>query len=60
MKYFKESENKLEATFEFKNFRDALKFVNMIGNIAEISNHHPDIFLHKYKYVSVYTTSHDA
>lgn len=50
----------LQASFEFRNFENALKFVNQVGNIAEISNHHPDIYLHDYKYVSICSTTHDA
>ncbi len=35
----------LEKEFKFKNFRQALKFVNRVGELAEEQNHHPDIFL---------------
>lgn len=59
MKYFLEQENILSATFEFQSFQKALDFVNQVGNIAEISNHHPDIKLHDYKYVTIKTTTHD-
>jgi len=59
MKYFKELDNVLTATFEFQNFQQALIFVNQVWNIAEISNHHPDIMLHDYKKVTVKSTTHD-
>jgi 4a-hydroxytetrahydrobiopterin dehydratase len=59
MKYFIEEDNMLLATFEFKNFSSAIGFVNQVGNIAETSNHHPDIYLHDYKFVSICTTTHD-
>ncbi|NLW21826.1 MAG: 4a-hydroxytetrahydrobiopterin dehydratase [Tissierellia bacterium] len=36
---------KLERTFKFKNFKEALDFTNKVGNIAEEEGHHPDIFL---------------
>ena len=29
--------------FKFKNFEESQKFVNKVGAIAEIENHHPDI-----------------
>lgn len=32
-------------TFKFKNFKDALDFVNQVGEIAEAQGHHPDIEL---------------
>ncbi|MCH8518817.1 4a-hydroxytetrahydrobiopterin dehydratase [Candidatus Gracilibacteria bacterium] len=59
MKHFSEKNNTLTSKFEFKNFSEAIKFVNLVGNIAEISDHHPDILLHNYKYVTITTTTHD-
>ncbi len=38
-------EHHLEKEYEFKNFSDALKFTNQVGEIAEKENHHPDIYL---------------
>ena len=29
--------------FKFKNFKKALEFTNLVGNIAEFEGHHPDI-----------------
>ncbi|NMB08603.1 MAG: 4a-hydroxytetrahydrobiopterin dehydratase, partial [Tissierellia bacterium] len=29
----------------FKNFKEALDFVNKVGELAEEEGHHPDIFL---------------
>jgi len=50
----------LHATFEFKNFSKALEFINTVWNIAEISDHHPDMSIHDYKYVTIQTTTHDS
>ena len=33
----------IEKEFKFSNFKEALKFVNQVGEIAERENHHPDI-----------------
>lgn len=33
----------LTRKFKFKNFAEALGFVNEVGRIAEEQNHHPDI-----------------
>ena len=33
----------LKKVFEFKDFRDALGFVNRVGEVAEEQGHHPDI-----------------
>ncbi len=35
----------IEKTYKFKNFKDALDFTNLVGEIAEEEGHHPDIFL---------------
>lgn len=37
--------HKLEKTFKFKNFKEALDFTNQVGQLAEQQQHHPDIFL---------------
>ena len=36
--------NKLSKEFKFKDFKEALKFVNKISIIAEKENNHPDIY----------------
>lgn len=35
----------ITRTFTFPDFRQALEFVNKVGEIAESQGHHPDIFL---------------
>ena len=35
----------LKRTFRFKNFREALAFVNRVGEVAEKEGHHPDVGL---------------
>lgn len=35
----------LNREYIFKNFKDALAFVNKVGTIAESEGHHPDIYL---------------
>jgi 4a-hydroxytetrahydrobiopterin dehydratase len=36
-------EHHLEKTFRFKNFKEALAFVNRVGDVAEAEGHHPVI-----------------
>jgi len=36
-------EHHLRKVFRFKNFREALGFVNRVGELAEEQGHHPDI-----------------
>ncbi len=38
-------EHHLEKQFKFKNFKQALDFVNQVGELAESIGHHPDIYL---------------
>ncbi|WP_320046104.1 4a-hydroxytetrahydrobiopterin dehydratase [uncultured Ilyobacter sp.] len=47
----------IRRVFKFRNFKEALKFVNIIGEIAEEEGHHPDIELGWGK-VSVKFTTH--
>ncbi len=37
-------EHHLEKEYRFKNFLAALAFANLVGELAEEQNHHPDIF----------------
>ena len=36
-------EHHLQKTYNFKDFREALDFVNRVGELAEGQGHHPDI-----------------
>jgi 4a-hydroxytetrahydrobiopterin dehydratase len=36
-------EHHLRKQYKFKNFREALDFVNRVGELAEEQGHHPDI-----------------
>jgi 4a-hydroxytetrahydrobiopterin dehydratase len=38
-------EHHLEREFTFRDFREALEFVDRVGALAEEENHHPDIHL---------------
>jgi len=40
-----ENEHHLHREFSFPDFRQALAFVNRVGEIAEQEGHHPDILL---------------
>lgn len=49
---------KIEKDFSFKNFKEALAFVNKVAEIAEEESHHPDIFLHNWRKVKIFLTTH--
>lgn len=38
-------EKRLEREFSFKDFKQALDFVNRVGELAEAEGHHPDLYL---------------
>ena len=51
----------LSKEYKFKNFADALAFVNRVGEVAEAEGHHPDIeFGWGYARVRVYTHAIDG
>ena len=35
--------SRITRTYRFKNFREALEFVRLVGELAEAEGHHPDI-----------------
>lgn len=39
------NDHHLEREFIFSDFREALKFTNQVGELAESQGHHPDIYL---------------
>jgi 4a-hydroxytetrahydrobiopterin dehydratase len=49
----------LVKTFNFKDFREALAFVNRVGEAAESAGHHPDIDI-RYNRVRLSLVTHDA
>ena len=49
--------NKIERMFVFKNFVEAIDFVNEVGRLAEEEAHHPDISVH-YKEVTITLWTH--
>jgi len=44
VKGWKLKKGRLYKEFKFKNFKEALSFVNKVGKIAEKEGHHPDIY----------------
>ena len=53
-----EGDRRLEKTLIFKNFREALDFVNKVGEVAEAEGHHPDISIFDYKKVRIELYTH--
>jgi 4a-hydroxytetrahydrobiopterin dehydratase len=40
-----QDEKSIKKEFEFKDFVEAMKFVNAVADIANVENHHPDIYI---------------
>lgn len=55
---FTEKDWKLNKIYEFKNFLEAIAFVNKLAILAEDLNHHPDIKIFNYKYVEISISTH--
>jgi len=39
-------DNSIERTFQFKDFKEAMRFVNRVAETADKENHHPDIHIY--------------
>lgn len=49
----------IEASFDFKTFRDAISFIVQVAIEAEVLNHHPE-FYNSYNKVSFSFCTHDV
>lgn len=59
MKYWKESDNSLNATFTFDSFIQAFGFMTQVAFEAEKQNHHPS-WSNVYNKVEFSLSTHDA
>ena len=51
-------EKQIGKLFELSNFKEALIFVNKVGEASEEMNHHPDIFIHSWNKVKITISTH--
>ena len=51
-------DKELVCEFVFKDFKEALVFINRVGDLAEKEGHHPDILLYGYKHVKITLSTH--
>ena len=49
----------IRRSYRFADFREALAFVNRVGELAERAGHHPDIDI-RYAAVTLTLSTHDA
>ena len=48
----------LVRDFKFKDFAEAMSFVNQVADAAEERNHHPDILVHGWNTVRLTLSTH--
>ncbi len=56
---WKEENNTLSKSFEFKNFSEAFSFMTRVALLAEKMNHHPN-WKNLYNRVDIQLNTHDA
>ena len=56
---WKEEDNSLKRTFEFKDFKEAFAFMTKVAMAAEQMNHHPN-WSNVYNTVEIALNTHDA
>ena len=56
---WKEDNNQLQASFQFKNFIEAFSFMTEVAFLAEKMNHHPN-WQNVYNTVNIALSTHDA
>ena len=49
---------KIEKNFKFKDFKEAMGFVNKVADLAEGEGHHPDIIVHGWNKVRLELSTH--
>ena len=52
-------ESEIAKLYKFKDFKEALGFVNRIADLAEEADHHPDILI-RYNKVTLTLSTHSA
>lgn len=50
--------DKIVREIEFKDFKEAVAFLNKVAEVAEEEGHHPDICVHDYNQVKVELWTH--
>jgi len=56
---WKQTDNKLYKSFQFKDFITAFSFMTRVALLAEKSNHHPT-WTNTYNKVEIWLSTHDA
>lgn len=58
---WKLADGQLSRTFRFADFRQAMRFVNRMADLAEEEGHHPDFTVHfNQVHVTIFTHAHNG
>ena len=57
---WEKSDGKLVRNVKCQDFKEALEILNIIAVIAERINHHPDMKIFSYKFLSIEVYTHDT
>jgi 4a-hydroxytetrahydrobiopterin dehydratase len=55
---WRREDDQIVRDLEFKDFAEAMAFVNRVADLAEEANHHPDILVHGWNKVRLTLTTH--
>ncbi len=55
---WKEEKGYLVQNFECTDYRSAIDLINQVAVLSEEKDHHPDLLLYDYKFVSVMLRTH--
>lgn len=53
-------DGQLHAAFTFKNFMQAVLFLNAVAHLAEAADHHPDLCIHGWNTLDITLSTHSA
>jgi 4a-hydroxytetrahydrobiopterin dehydratase len=56
---WKQTDDAIEKKWEFGDFKEAMKFINQVADLADSHDHHPELF-NVYNKVSLKFSTHDA
>jgi 4a-hydroxytetrahydrobiopterin dehydratase len=54
------SNKNISKEYKMSDFKEALAFVNKVGDAAEAMDHHPDILMHSWNKVKITISTHSA
>ena len=50
--------DRIRRHFRFRDFKGAMRFVNLVADLAEEEGHHPDLLVHGWNLVDVTLSTH--